>query len=136
MAAVPGREYSDVYNWQTGEEVPDWYAQFATYTTGPGPNLVEVVAGKGGGRIINAANRANLLGATLLICANAFTDTPDSIGKLAAYVKANQIPVAAWELANEAYLTCGKPGWKSRSFYRFLALITMLIGIIRRRWRR
>src|ERR1700676_3755280 len=53
------------------------------------------------------ANRANLLAAALIICANAFTDTPDSIGKLAAYVKANQIPVAAWELANEAYLYPG-----------------------------
>jgi hypothetical protein len=103
----PGGNTGDVYNWQTGEEVPDWFAQFAGYTTGPGAELVKDVAGKGGGRIIDAANRANLLGATLIICANAFTDTPDAIGKLAAYVKANQIPVAAWELANEAYLYPG-----------------------------
>jgi hypothetical protein len=107
MAAVPGGNTGDVYNLQSGEEVPDWFAQFAGYTTGPSPNLVEVVAGKGGGRIIDAANRANLLAAKLIICANAFTDTPDSIGKLAAYVRANQIPVAAWELANEAYLYSG-----------------------------
>jgi uncharacterized protein (TIGR03437 family) len=103
----PGGNTGDIYNWQTGQEVPDWFAEFAGYTTGPGPGLVQDVAGKGGGRIIDAANRANLFGASLIICANAFTDTPDSIGKLAAYVKANQIPVVAWELANEAYLYPG-----------------------------
>jgi hypothetical protein len=103
----PGGNTGDIYNWQTGEEVPEWFTQFAGYTTGPGPGLVKDVAGKGGGTIIDAANRANLLGASLIICANAFTDTPASIGKLAAYVKANQIPVAAWELANEAYLYPG-----------------------------
>lgn len=52
----------------------------------------KVAAGKSGGGIIDAGNRANLLAAKLIICVNAFTDTPDSIGKLAAYVKANQIP--------------------------------------------
>jgi hypothetical protein len=60
--------------------------------------------GKAAANSSDAANRANLLGASLIVCANGFTDSPDSIGKLAAYVKANQIPVAAWELANEAYL--------------------------------
>jgi hypothetical protein len=30
--------------------------------------------------------------------------TPQSIGQLAAYVKANNIAVAAWELSNERYL--------------------------------
>jgi uncharacterized protein (TIGR03437 family) len=101
----PGGNTSDLYNWQTGEEVLDWLPQFAAYNI-PGVDAATVqhVEGKGGGRLIDAANRANLLGASLIICANGFTDTADSIGKLAAYVKANQIPVAAWELANEAYL--------------------------------
>ena len=35
---------------------------------------------------------SNLFGATLIVCVNGFTDTPQSIGQLAAYVKANSIP--------------------------------------------
>jgi len=45
-----------------------------------------------------------LFGASLIVCANGFTDTPQSIGQLAAFVKANNISVAAWELSNEPYL--------------------------------
>src|SRR5271169_2885799 len=64
----------------------------------------QLVAGRGGAHLKDAAARARLLGASLIICVNAFTDTPQSIGQFAHYVKDNRIPVAAWELANEAYL--------------------------------
>ena len=42
-------------------------------------------------------------GAKLIVCVNAFTDTPQSAGQMAAFAKANHIPVAVWELANEPY---------------------------------
>ena len=100
----PGGSEGDIYNWQTGEADAAWFPPFANLTAGPQQGEIQSVFGKGGARLIDAANRANFLGATLIICANGFTDTPDSIGKLAAYVKANNIPVGAWELANEAYL--------------------------------
>ena len=100
----PGGSSSDIYNWQTGEDVAAWFSQFAGNTAGPSQTAIALVAGRGGANLIDAANRANFLGASLIVCANGFTDTAQSIGQLAAYVKANQIPVAAWELANEAYL--------------------------------
>ncbi len=52
---------------------------------------------------MDAANRANFLGAKLIVCVNGFTDTPQSAGAMAAFAKANHIPVAVWELANEPY---------------------------------
>jgi uncharacterized protein (TIGR03437 family) len=100
----PAGAEGDIYNWQTGEEEAAWFAPFANLTAGPSQGVIASVFGKGGAKLIDAANRANFLGATLIICANGFTDSPESIGKLAAYVKANNISVGAWELANEAYL--------------------------------
>lgn len=100
----PAGAEGDIYNWQTGQEEADWFAPFANLTSGPSQGVIASVFGKGGAKLIDAANRANFLGATLIICANGFTDSPESIGKLAAYVKANNISVGAWELANEAYL--------------------------------
>src|SRR5579871_507427 len=97
----PGGNTSDSYNWQTGQEDPAWVAQLASDGV---QQAAEQVAGKGGARIIDAANRANFLGASLIVCVNGFTDTAQSAGQLAAYVKANQIPVVAWELSNEPYL--------------------------------
>ena len=82
-----------------------WFSQFP-----PTSDVAEndsddlaLVGGRGGARLIDAANRANFLGVPLIICFNAFTDTPASAGQMAAYVKANNIQVAVWELANEAY---------------------------------
>lgn len=100
----PGGNTSDAYNWQTGQETAAWLAQLAPDSVAGLQQAATLVAGKGGARLIDAANRANFLGAGLIVCANGFTDTPQSIGQLAAYVQANRIPVAAWELSNEAYL--------------------------------
>ena len=100
----PSGSFSDAFDWQTGLMVPDWAAQFQG--TNIGTLLAEGVPwtnGKGGGSFVDAANRANFLGAKLIVCFNAFTDTPQSAGQMAAFAKANHIPVAVWELANEPY---------------------------------
>ena len=100
----PSGLFSDAFNWQTGMMVPAWITPFQNdniYTL-----LTESVGwvnGKGGGQFLDAANRANYLGAKLIIDVNGYTDTPASIGQMAAYAKANNIPVAVWELCNEPY---------------------------------
>ncbi len=101
----PGGTSSDIYNWQTGEDSTAWQAEFPTTSAvGSDQTTPELIAGRGGAKLIDAANRANFLGAPLIICVNGFTDTAASAGQLAAFVKANQIQVAAWELSNEPYL--------------------------------
>jgi hypothetical protein len=47
------------------------------------------------------------LNARIIVCVNAFTDTPESASALARYALSNNINVAAWELANEPYLFVG-----------------------------
>ncbi len=101
----PGGTSSDIYNWQAGEDEQSWLAQFpASSGAGGDTATIALVAGRGGAKLIDAANRANLLGAPLIICVNGYTDTAASAGQLAAFVQANQIRVAAWELSNEPYL--------------------------------
>jgi uncharacterized protein (TIGR03437 family) len=101
----PGGTSSDIYDWQTGQDRTDWLTEFpATSSVGGSQTTVALVAGRGGAKLIDAANRANLLGAPLIVCVNGYTDTAASAGQLAAFVKANQIQVAAWELSNEPYL--------------------------------
>ncbi len=104
----PSGSFSDAFNWQTGLMVPSWVTQFQ------GTNIATLLAeavpwvnGKGGGSFVDAANRANFLDAKLIVCVNAFTDTPQSAGQMAAFAKANHIPVAVWELANEPYFYTG-----------------------------
>jgi uncharacterized protein (TIGR03437 family) len=101
----PSGSFSDAFDWQTGLMVPAWAAQFA------GTNIATLLTegvpwtnGKGGGSFVDGANRANFLDAKLIVCVNAYTDTPASAGQMAAFAKANRIPVAVWELANEPYL--------------------------------
>ncbi len=98
----PGGTSSDIYDWQTGQDSQAWFAEFPAGMLNS--NVISLVAGRGGARLIDAANRANFLGAPLVICVNGFTDTAASAGQLAAFVKANNIQVAAWELSNEPYL--------------------------------
>jgi uncharacterized protein (TIGR03437 family) len=104
----PSGLFSQAFNWQTGLMVPSWVAQFQgtdieTLLT----ESVGWVNGKGGGSFVDGANRANFLDAKLIVCVNAYTDTPESAGEMAAFAKANHIPVAVWELANEPYLYNG-----------------------------
>ena len=100
----PSGSFSDAFNWQTGLMVPSWVKQFQ------GTNIATLLSeglpwtnGKGGGSFVDGANRANFLAAKLIVCVNAFTDSPQSAGQMAAFAKANHIPVAVWELANEPY---------------------------------
>src|ERR1039458_4160281 len=100
----PSGSFSDAFNWQTGLMVPSWAAQLK------GTNIATLLSeglpwtnGKGGGSFVDGANRANFLAAKLIVCVNAFTDSPQSAGQMAAFAKANHIPVAVWELANEPY---------------------------------
>lgn len=104
----PSGAFSDAYNWQTGNMVPAWAAQFqGTSIATLLAQSVPWVNGKGGAAFTDAANRADLLGAKLIVCVNGFTDTPASAGAMAAFAKANHIPVAIWELSNEPYLFKG-----------------------------
>ena len=101
----PSGLFSDAFNWQTGLMVPSWASQFQN--TNIGTLIAEGVGwtnGKGGGSFVDAANRADFWGAKLIVCVNAYTDTPASAGRMAAFAKANHVPVAVWELANEPYL--------------------------------
>jgi uncharacterized protein (TIGR03437 family) len=100
----PSGLFSNAFNWQTGLMVLSWANQFQN--TNIGTLIAEGVFwvnGKGGGSFVDAANRANFLNAKLIVSVNAFTDTPQSAGRMAAFAKANHIPVAVWELANEPY---------------------------------
>ncbi|MGO9097866.1 MAG: hypothetical protein ACLQGV_21900 [Bryobacteraceae bacterium] len=104
----PSGIFSDAFDWQTGMMVSSWVAQFegtivATLLT----ESVPWVNGKGGGSFVDAANRANFLGAKLIVDVNGYTDTPESAGQMAAFARANQIPVGAWELCNEPYFFNG-----------------------------
>ena len=102
----PSGIFSDAFNWQTGLMVASWASQFQGISFAS--LLAEGVAwvnGKGGGSFVDGANRANFLGAKLIVCVNAYTDTPASVGQMAAFAKANRIPVAVWELGNEPYTT-------------------------------
>ena len=61
------------------------------------------MAGKGGQQFLDVGNQAVFLGAKVIVVVNAFTDTAASAGQMAAFAKANNIPVAVWELCNEPY---------------------------------
>lgn len=101
----PSGTFSSAFSWQTGTMNPSWVSQFqGTNVASLLTQSVPWVNGKGGGLFVDAANRANFLGTQLIVCVNAFTDTPQSAGQMAAFAHANHIPVAVWELANEPYL--------------------------------
>jgi hypothetical protein len=98
-----GGAVSDVYDWQTGDVPTEWVNQFT------GNNLLrfqreqKMVRGRGGVHFDDYLQFAATTGARTMICFNAFTDTPESAGKMAQYVKDHDVPVIAWELANEAF---------------------------------
>lgn len=104
----PSGLFADAFDWKTGLMVAAWANQFQG--TNIGPLMIQGVPwvnGKGGGSFVDAANRASFWGAKLIIDFNAYTDTPESAGAAAAFAKANHIPVAVWELANEPYFYKG-----------------------------
>jgi uncharacterized protein (TIGR03437 family) len=104
----PSGTFSQAFNWRTGLMVPSWAAQFqGTDVATLLAESVPWVNGKGGGSFVDGANRANFLDAKLIVSVNGYTDTAQSAGQMAAFAKANQIPVAVWELSNEPYLYPG-----------------------------
>lgn len=101
----PSGLFSQAFDWQTGLIVSSWAQQF------DGTNVATLineaapwVAGKGGGSFVDGANRADFLDSKLIVAVNGYTDTAQSAGAMAAFAKANHIPVAVWELCNEPYL--------------------------------
>jgi len=112
----PSGIFADAFDWQSGLMVASWVSQFqGTVFASLISSGVAWTNGKGGGSFVDAANRANFLGAKLIVDVNGYTDTPDSAGKMAAFAKANHIPVAVWELCNEPYLV--KPFFSSATDY-------------------
>ncbi len=110
----PAGTTGDAFNWATGMTETNWVNHIALKTP-PGDTTSNLCAvtigalmGKGGAWFTNfAAMAANLGGARIIVCVNAFTDTPESAGAFAAFALSNHISVAAWELCNEPYLFQG-----------------------------
>ena len=101
----PAGTASGAYSWQSGQMVSDWVNRFDQSWRSALQPLVPLVAGKGGMHFADFATLANRVGgARIIVCVNAFTDTRDSAAAMAAYARDHNIPVAAWELANEAPL--------------------------------
>ena len=100
----PSGTFSDAFHWQTGMMEPAWAAEFQSVSIGSLlAEGVPWVDGKGGGSFVDGANRADFLGAKLIVSVNGMTDTAQSAGQMAAFAKANRIAVAVWELSNEPY---------------------------------
>jgi hypothetical protein len=107
----PGGTRSDAFNWQTGQMVQAWVDQIKMVDLNTGNVLqsaLPILAGKGGASFSDfGAMLAHIGTPQAVVCINAFTDTPTSAGAMAAYAKAHNIQVGAWELANEPYLFAG-----------------------------
>jgi hypothetical protein len=105
-----GGAVSNVYDWQAGDVPTEWVNQFTGNNRSRFQREQKLVRGRGGVRFDDYLQFAAATGARTMICFNAFTDTPKSAGKMARYVKEHDVPVIAWELANEAHLF---PSWFS-----------------------
>jgi hypothetical protein len=108
----PAGETGDAFNWATGLTVQSWVNQFGTNGDSTTSNLTQgtydALVGKGGAWFTNFASlAANVGGAKIIVCVNAFTDTTNSAGALAQFALSNHISVAVWELCNEPYLFQG-----------------------------
>jgi hypothetical protein len=107
----PAGTTGDAFNWSTGLTDTNWVNEIAA-ATGPDNNTSNLTAttcgaliGKGGAWFTNFASlAANLSGARIIVCVNAFTDSTNSAGAFAAFALSHHIPVAVWELCNEPYL--------------------------------
>lgn len=110
----PAGTTGDGFNWATGLTDSNWVQEIGMKQ---GPNnaasnltavTINALIGKGGAQFTNFASlAANLGGARIIVCVNAFTDTTNSAGAFAAFALSNHIPVAVWELCNEPYLFQG-----------------------------
>jgi hypothetical protein len=108
----PAGTTGDAFDWATGLTVQSWVDQLGAYGDTTASNLsegtYEALIGKGGAWFTNFASMAaNIGGARIIVCVNAFTDTTNSAGAFAQFALSNHIPVAVWELCNEPYLFQG-----------------------------
>jgi alpha-L-arabinofuranosidase len=101
----PGGTVSEAFNWATGELVQDWVNNPGIeQDASSNQSCLEINFGKGGEHFNDFAGLAAACNAKIVICLNGFTDTPASAGAFAQYTKDHNVPIAVWELSNEAYL--------------------------------
>jgi hypothetical protein len=108
----PAGTTGDAFDWSTGLTVQSWVNQLGTNGDTTASNLTQVtyeaLLGKGGAWFTNFASMAaNMGGARIIVCVNAFTDSTNSAGAFAQFARSHHIPVAVWELCNEPYLFQG-----------------------------
>ena len=108
----PAGTTGDAFDWTTGLTDSNWVNQILANGNPTAAGLAQgtyyALIGKGGAWFTNFAEMAaNLGGARIIVCVNAFTDSTNSAGAFAAFALSNHIPVAVWELCNEPYLFKG-----------------------------
>jgi len=105
----PGGALEDAFAWTNGLTMTNWISEFPPAETNLLNDTVKVLPGKGGALFSDfAAMCANVGGAKIVVCINAYTDTANSAGAFAEYALTHHIQVAAWELANEPYVFTGR----------------------------
>jgi hypothetical protein len=102
---------SMAFDWSTGYLNPAWVNALVSggLVSPQTANLItqaqQLTQAKGGVRLSDFATFASTLNARAIICINAYTDTnPSSATSMALAAQSAGLNVAAWELANEAYL--------------------------------
>jgi hypothetical protein len=102
----PAGTESEAFDWSSGQMVQAWIdalSKNSDLSTNL-ENTLPIVVGKGGSRFSDFAAMAAKVGGTkIIVSVNTYTDTTNSVAAFAQYALTNQIPVAAWELANEPY---------------------------------
>jgi hypothetical protein len=123
----PAGAKSDAFDWQTGRMRQEWVDRFIVPNDSIATQLglypflmaaLPILNGKGGESLDDAAAFARRIGVKgLIVCVNAFTDTPESAGLFAAYAKRHGINVLVWQLANEASLGHLRPFFADATDY-------------------
>jgi len=100
----------NAFNWKTGLTDTNWINTFYSVTqSSTDTNLMwdtyEPLIGRGGAQFTNFAGMAaNVGGAEMVVCLNAFTDTNTSSATgFAGFASSNHVRVSAWEMCNEPY---------------------------------
>lgn len=104
----PGGSMDDAFQWTNGVTMTNVIFEFTPGISNLLNDTVKLLPGKGGAQFNDfAAMCAQVGGARIVVCVNAYTDTTNSAAAFAAYARTNHIAVAAWELANEPYTLTG-----------------------------
>ena len=95
----PAGTRSDVFAWTNGILVQPWIDSMAAHSNASVATILQndlpIVVGKGGAQFSDFADMAANLNARIIVCVNAFTDTPESAGTLARYALSNNIDAAS-----------------------------------------